>query len=128
MRSAQKVQIIIRVGVAVKVVGVGVGAVEAHIDSGSSLHAGYTEGAPHEESAVNRRESVPTAKIPLPCASDRVGIRQLLRSLEEPVLKNRLGGPSRSRTGERTRRAKYPIDPPGALKSLSPPFHHFCGK
>lgn len=56
------------------------------MDYGSSLQAGYTEGAPHEESAVNRRESVPKAKIPLPRADDRVGIRQLLRSLGEPVV------------------------------------------
>jgi|GEM_PF-3026281 len=114
-------QIIIRVGATVEIVGVG--AVEAHIDSGSPLRGGYTGGAPHEESAVNRRESVPAAKIPLPRASDRVGIQQLLRSKGEPVLKNRLGGPSRSQTGERTRGAEYPIDRPGALKSLTHAFH-----
>jgi hypothetical protein len=53
---------------------------------------------------------VPTAKIPLLCASLGVGIRQLLRSRRASALKNRLAGPSHSRTGEKAARVEYPID------------------
>jgi len=63
-------------------------------------------------SALSRRESVPTAKIPLLCARLGVGIRQLLWSRGASALKSRLARPSHSRTGEKAGRVEYPISRP----------------
>jgi hypothetical protein len=57
-------------------------------------------------------QSVPTAKIPLLCASLGVGIRQLLGSRGASALKSRLAGPSHSRTGEKAGRVEYPMSRP----------------